>query len=104
MTDTENLDAISEILLCKVDAVLEFSGFGNTNRRPIGGHFDTRFVTLENLASAIDHFLETNPEYREQFVFAQIGVPSRTLVPQYQALDGEIDNLVEAINWRWSRS
>jgi trehalose 6-phosphate synthase len=51
---------------------------------------------------AIDHFLETNPEYREQFVFVQIGVPSRTLVPQYQALDDEIDNLIEEINWRWS--
>jgi trehalose 6-phosphate synthase len=51
---------------------------------------------------AIDHFLQTNPEFRERFLFVQIGVPSRTHVHQYQLVDDEVDGLVEDINWRWS--
>jgi trehalose 6-phosphate synthase len=51
---------------------------------------------------AIDKFLEDNPGHREQLVFVQIGVPSRQLVPQYRAIDIEIDRLVEKLNWKWS--
>lgn len=51
---------------------------------------------------ALDRFLETNPTYRERLVFVQIGVPSRLHTAQYQALDSELDHLVEEINWRWS--
>jgi trehalose 6-phosphate synthase len=51
---------------------------------------------------AIDHFLELHAEYRGRFVFFQVGVPSRTHIPEYKRLDAEIDNLVEEINWRWS--
>jgi trehalose 6-phosphate synthase len=51
---------------------------------------------------AIDHLLEKHPRHRERFVFVQIGVPSRTHVPQYKHLDDEIDSLVEEINWKWS--
>jgi len=51
---------------------------------------------------ALDLFLEKHPEYREQLVFVQIGVPTRTHVPQYKLLDAEVDGLVEQINWRWS--
>ena len=51
---------------------------------------------------AIDRFLEDNPGYRERLVFVQVGVPSRQLVPQYQAIDLEIDRLVEKLNWKWS--
>jgi trehalose 6-phosphate synthase len=51
---------------------------------------------------ALDHFLEKSPDYRERLVFVQIGVPSRTHVPQYQILDDEIDGLVDKINWKWS--
>ena len=50
---------------------------------------------------ALDHFLEKYPEYRQQVVFLQIGVPSRLHVPQYKVLDGVIDDLVEEINWKW---
>ncbi len=52
---------------------------------------------------AIDQFLEQNPAYRERLVFFQVGVPSRQLVPQYQAIDIEIDRLVERLNWKWSQ-
>jgi trehalose 6-phosphate synthase len=50
---------------------------------------------------ALDLFLERNPDYRQRLVFVQIGVPTRTHVPQYKALDDEVDGLVEQINWRW---
>ena len=51
---------------------------------------------------ALDYLLEQHSEYRERLVFVQIGVPSRTHVLQYQALENEVDRLVETINWRWS--
>ena len=51
---------------------------------------------------AIDALLEQHPEYREKLVFVQVGVPSRQHVPQYQAIDNEIDRLVERVNWKWS--
>ena len=51
---------------------------------------------------ALDRLLEKYPAHREQVVFLQIGVPSRTHVKEYQRVDDEIDKLVEEINWRWS--
>jgi alpha,alpha-trehalose-phosphate synthase [UDP-forming] len=50
---------------------------------------------------AIDRFLELHPDFRDRLVFVQIGVPSRTHIRHYQELDGEIDGLVERINWKW---
>ncbi len=50
---------------------------------------------------AIDRLFELHPEHRERLVFAQIGVPSRTHIRQYQDIDDEIDDLVETINWKW---
>jgi alpha,alpha-trehalose-phosphate synthase [UDP-forming] len=51
---------------------------------------------------SIDLFLERHPEFLEQLVFVQIGVPSRVHVPAYRTLDDEIDHLVEEINWKYS--
>lgn len=51
---------------------------------------------------AIDHFLERHAEFRGKTVFLQIGVPSRTRIPEYQRLGEEIENLVEEVNWKWS--
>lgn len=55
----------------------------------------------------IDRFLRQHPEYAGRFVFVQIGVPSRTRIPEYQLLDKEIDRLVRQVNrnhrrWRWA--
>lgn len=47
---------------------------------------------------AIDRFLEKYPEYKDKFVFVQLGAPSRTLIKKYQDLIDEIDTLVEKIN------
>jgi trehalose 6-phosphate synthase len=51
---------------------------------------------------ALDRFFAKNPGYRGKLVFVQIGVPSRSHIPQYKTLDDELDKLVEEINWKWS--
>lgn len=52
--------------------------------------------------SAIDRFLEKYPEYRNKFVFIQLAAPSRTHIKRYHELIGEIDELVEKKNWKYS--
>ena len=49
----------------------------------------------------LSRFFEKHPEYREQLRFVQLGVPSRSHIEEYKRLENEIDDLVEAINWRW---
>jgi trehalose 6-phosphate synthase len=49
---------------------------------------------------AIDRFLERHPEYHERFLFVEIGVPSRTEIPEYRRLNDELGRLVQSINWR----
>ncbi|MDD3983295.1 MAG: trehalose-6-phosphate synthase, partial [Candidatus Omnitrophica bacterium] len=51
---------------------------------------------------AIDRFLEKNPEYLNKFVFIQLAAPSRTHIKRYHELMGEIDELVEKKNWKYS--
>ncbi|MFH0754776.1 MAG: trehalose-6-phosphate synthase [Candidatus Omnitrophota bacterium] len=51
---------------------------------------------------AIDRFLEKHPEFKKKFVFVQIGAPSRTHIKRYHDLGGEIDELVEKVNWKHS--
>ena len=47
---------------------------------------------------AIDRFLENHPEYVGNFVFVQIGVPSRTHVAEYRKLGEEVEEIVGQIN------
>lgn len=51
---------------------------------------------------AIDRFLEKYPQYKKKFVFIQLAAPSRTHIKRYHDLIGEIDELVEKINWKHS--
>ncbi|MDD4894134.1 MAG: trehalose-6-phosphate synthase [Candidatus Omnitrophica bacterium] len=51
---------------------------------------------------AIDRFLEKYPQYKNKFVFIQLGAPSRTHIKRYHELMGEIDDLVEKKNWKHS--
>jgi trehalose-6-phosphate synthase len=51
---------------------------------------------------AIDRFFENNPKYIRKMVFIQAGVTSRIHIDAYKALNKEIDNLVEEINWKYS--
>lgn len=50
--------------------------------------------------SAVDRFLEKNPQYKYKFVFIQLAAPSRTHIKRYHDLMGEIEELVEKINWK----
>ncbi|MBN1526429.1 MAG: trehalose-6-phosphate synthase [Candidatus Omnitrophica bacterium] len=50
---------------------------------------------------AVDRFLEKYPEYRNKFVFIQLGAPSRTHIKRYHDLMAEIDELVEKVNWKY---
>ena len=49
---------------------------------------------------AIDKFLDKYPEYKKKFVFIQLAAPSRTHIKRYHDLIGEIDELIERINWK----
>ncbi|MCK9614191.1 MAG: trehalose-6-phosphate synthase [Candidatus Omnitrophica bacterium] len=49
---------------------------------------------------AIDRFLEKYPQYKNNFVFVQIGAPSRTHIKRYHDLIAEIDELVDKVNWK----
>ncbi|MDD5496633.1 MAG: trehalose-6-phosphate synthase [Candidatus Omnitrophica bacterium] len=48
---------------------------------------------------AIDRFLQKYPEYKNKFVFIQLAAPSRTHIKRYHDLMGEIDELIEKVNW-----
>jgi trehalose-6-phosphate synthase len=50
---------------------------------------------------AFDHFFEQYPEYRGRVKFVQIGVPSRSQVPEYRRIDDEISRVVAEINAKW---
>ncbi len=52
---------------------------------------------------ALDFFIETHPEWRGKFSFVQVCAPSRSHLPEYQAVEDEIEKLVEHVNWRWGR-
>lgn len=51
----------------------------------------------------IDRFLEKYPEFKEQFVFFQLGQISRIHLTRYKDLNDEINALVEEINWKHSQ-
>lgn len=51
---------------------------------------------------AVGRFLEKYPEYKERFMFIQIGALSRVHISQYRDLNDEINALVEEVNWRHS--
>jgi trehalose 6-phosphate synthase len=53
---------------------------------------------------AIDRLLTARPELTSQFVFVQIGVPSRSKLESYAALEEEIDRKVADVNARHGRS
>lgn len=49
---------------------------------------------------AIDRFIEKYPDYKEKFLFIQLGVKSREHLTEYKELSDKIENLVEQINWK----
>ena len=51
--------------------------------------------------NALDQLFNRHPEYIGRLSFVQVGVPSRTDLPEYQALQREIAGLVSNINSKW---
>jgi trehalose 6-phosphate synthase len=49
---------------------------------------------------AVNRFLERYPDWRNRFVFLQLGAPSRTEIREYRELNKEIDGLARHINNR----
>ncbi len=50
---------------------------------------------------ALDVLLRRRPEWRGRLVLIQVGVPSRSDIPEYHRLAGEIDEEIAAVNDRW---
>lgn len=48
----------------------------------------------------LDRFLELNPGYRGKLVFVQVAVPSRSSLPAYRQIEGEVESLTAHINLR----
>ena len=79
-------------------------------RRRLGRGCDLIGVGIERLdyskgipqrLRAVDYLLEQHPELRRRFVFLQLAAPSRSHIPEYQKVEDEVENLVQAINYRW---
>lgn len=51
---------------------------------------------------AIDKFLEKYPQYKGNIVYIQLAAPSRVHIKRYHDLIGEIEELVEKVNWKHS--
>ena len=49
---------------------------------------------------AVGRLLEKHPELKEQFQFLQIGSPSRSSLPAYQAINDEVQSTAAAVNER----
>ena len=56
----------------------------------------------ERLA-AIDQLLTARPDLRSRLVFVQVGVPSRTKIESYAAIEKEIDDQIAGINVKHGR-
>ena len=50
---------------------------------------------------AVDRFLGKYPQYREKFVFVQIGALSRMHIKAYKQLIDSVQALAEEINWKY---
>ena len=50
---------------------------------------------------AVEHLLETRPEYRGEFVYVQKASESRSQIPAYQQLQREVDETVGRVNDRF---
>ncbi|MFT3927367.1 MAG: trehalose-6-phosphate synthase [Myxococcales bacterium] len=56
---------------------------------------------IEERLLAVERVLERNPGLRGRFSFVQLGAPSRTRIPRYQALAESVNQVAERINARF---
>lgn len=52
---------------------------------------------------ALDFLFTKHPSYCGRFTFVQVGVPSRSQIPEYESVDDEVQHLVDQVNWRHQR-
>jgi trehalose 6-phosphate synthase len=52
---------------------------------------------------AVERFLEKHPRYQSQFVFVQIGAPTRSHLKRYHDLEAEVEAEAGRINWRFQK-
>lgn len=52
---------------------------------------------------ALDLFLEKNPQYRGKVVFIELGVPSRTHIPEYKKVQDQTEELTARLNEKYRR-
>ena len=57
---------------------------------------------IEERLLAVERTLERYPEFVGRFTFAQLAAPSRTSIPEYDALNGVVDALASRINARFA--
>jgi trehalose 6-phosphate synthase len=57
---------------------------------------------IEERLLAVERAIERFPKLRGRFTFAQLGAPSRTLIPEYRELNERVDALAERINRRFA--
>jgi trehalose-6-phosphate synthase len=50
---------------------------------------------------AIERFLEKYPHYQRQFVFVQLGAPSRTHIKRYSDFLAQVNSEVDRVNWKF---
>jgi len=79
-----------QALLQSLDTTVEFLGVG-VERLDYTKGLPERF-------RALGRFFERFPEYRERVMFVQLAAPSRSTIPRYQALEAEVDAVVQEVN------
>jgi trehalose-6-phosphate synthase/Kef-type K+ transport system membrane component KefB len=76
--------------------------FGLASNTVVGVGVDRLDYTkgIPERIEAIDRLLERRYDLRGRFTFVQIGVPSRSLLASYGAIESEIDHAVDVVNRR----
>jgi trehalose 6-phosphate synthase len=57
---------------------------------------------IEERLLAVERALERFPHLRGRFTFAQLAAPSRTLIPQYRALNDRVEEVAARVNARFA--
>src|SRR5205814_6090810 len=59
---------------------------------------------FEERVLAIERLLERAPQLKGRFCFVQLAAPTRTIIPQYQALNQRLEAQVQRVNARFAQA
>ena len=95
-----DMDSVSQNGRARVDVQSFKKSFGLKDDWAIAVGVDRMDYTkgIPERFRAVNRFLERYPEWRNRFVFLQLGAPSRTQIREYRELNEEIDGLARHIN------